>query len=383
MREKKKPLTVLYVDTGIGLAGGQTALVEILRFVDRTRIAPIVSSPPGSALEAVCGRLGIPWLGLPFASVHISTRPRGRVMGRLRDLASSAYGAAWLARQVRRCQADVLAANTFKAALVGAVALMFSKRPLVFHDRTLFGHLPLGWLLGMKARRIVAVSRAAAAKYRGMFAGKLAIVPDSVDTDRFRAAPAEPRSVRIVAYLGRISEEKGIIHLVRCVPRVLKRAPGVRFLIGGTPFTPRGEAYLNLLTAEIAGLGLADAIEFVGQVDDARAFLGEIDALVLPSEKEGLGRVMLEAMALGKPVIAFASGGPAEVISNGEDGLLVPLGDDAGLADAVVSILCDSALAARIGLAARQTVVRHYSSKMLTARLVEVYSDVCPRHGGE
>ncbi|HVP58109.1 MAG TPA: glycosyltransferase family 4 protein, partial [bacterium] len=182
---------------------------------------------------------------------------------------------------------------------------------------------------------------------------------------------------------GRISEEKGLLHLVRCFPKVLEQVPGARLRIGGVAFTARGEAYLKLVEGEITALGLTGNLEFVGEVTDARTFLEEADVVALPSEKEGLGQVMLEAMAMGKALASFASGGPTEVISDQENGLIVPVGDTAGLAAAIARLLKDPLLAKRLGLAARRTVVDSYSSEKLTPQLADIYSDICPRSGLE
>ena len=106
-------------------------------------------------------------------------------------------------------------------------------------------------------------------------------------------------------------------------------------------------------------------------------FLRGIDLLALPSESEGLGVVALEAMAVGKPVVAFASGGPAEVISSGRDGIVVPAGDVAALAEAIVKLSSEPGLAREMGGAARRTVAERYSSAATVAKLVEVYLEVC------
>ena len=105
--------------------------------------------------------------------------------------------------------------------------------------------------------------------------------------------------------------------------------------------------------------------------------LETIGVLVLPSEKEGLGRVMLEAMALEKPVVAFDSGGPREVIRSGDNGILVNGGDLKGLAEAIVTVLTDPALAESMGTRARETAVRSYSSRAVMGRLVDVYAEIC------
>lgn len=116
----------------------------------------------------------------------------------------------------------------------------------------------------------------------------------------------------------------------------------------------------------------------VGNVEDAVGFLRQVDVLALPSESEGLGVVMLEAMAVGKPVVAFASGGPAEVISSGRDGIVVPPGDVSGMADAIVRLLAEPGLAEQVGRAARRTVSERYSIAATVSGLTATYLEVRP-----
>jgi glycosyltransferase involved in cell wall biosynthesis len=373
-----RPIRVLYIDTGIGLAGGQTALIEVLKFVDRSAVSPTVTSPTGSAVASFCHGSGIPWLPLPFASAHLPWGGRPRGLARLTEAVEAARGALALAGHVRRTGAEIVHANTFKAALVCAAAPLPGRAAVIFHDRTLFGHMPVGWLVGLRASRIVVISRAVAAKYRGRLSRKMRLVPDGVDLNRF--SPGAPRSGpgNVVGYLGRISREKGAIHLVRAARLVLAQRPGARFLIGGSAFTRDGQAYLRDLEGEVKRLGVGGSVGLVGNVEDAVGFLRQVDVLALPSESEGLGVVMLEAMAVGKPVVAFASGGPAEVISSGRDGIVVPPGDVSGMADAIVRLLAEPGLAEQVGRAARRTVSERYSIAATVSGLTATYLEVRP-----
>jgi glycosyltransferase involved in cell wall biosynthesis len=369
---------VFYIDTVVGLAGGQFALVEILRSIDRSKIIPVVSSPPESGLRRICEESDIQWLSLPFSSAGISSTPGRRIAGLLVDLAKSAYGVIYLAVLSRRLAVDILHANTFKAGLLAGMAAALCGRPLVFHDRTLFGHLPLGWLIALLSRRVIVISRAVGAKYGSLFSAKLRLIPTSIDLEHYTPHQAGGTESKVVAYVGRISREKGIIHLVRCARRVLESLPEAEFVIAGSPFTDRGLRHLDELKQEIAGLGLSGKFRFLGYVDDVRSFLSGIGVLVLPSEKEGMGRVLLEAMALCKPVIAFDAGGPRELIESGKNGMLVRLGDEKALGDAVVEVLTNSDLARSIGERARRTVAASYDSRVVTRDLMRVYAEIRP-----
>jgi glycosyltransferase involved in cell wall biosynthesis len=363
---------ILYVDTGLGMAGGQSSLLQILKRLDTSRFSATVATPPGSALRASCKDLGVNWLPLPFESSHLESDLSRSRLGGVKDLYRCLRGIHYLARIMREHDIDVLHANTFKAALVGGPACRLAARRLVFHDRICLTHGILGRAVASLADRIIAVSNKVAAKHRGRNRTKVIVVYDGVDTLEL-IPPAKGGHRGFVAYLGRISSEKGLHYLVEGAPAVLAAVPDVKFAIGGVPWTPADEAYLGGLRKRIAELGLLDRFEFRGYVGDVGTFLSQAAVAVVPSEREGLGIAMLEAMALERPVVAFRVGGPGEVLSHGKDGILVDPGDTAGLTAAIVDLIGDSVKARRMGKAARRTVVSRFSSEAFARKIMEVY----------
>ncbi|MFH1219329.1 MAG: glycosyltransferase [Candidatus Eisenbacteria bacterium] len=374
------PLRILYIDTGLGLAGGQVSLVELLKHLAGHRFQPFVCSPEDSALEKKCSELGVVWLPLPTKSVHLSTRQGGAVAGVVRDLFDSLYGVGLLAARIRANRIDIVHANTFKGALVGGLACLFVRRPMIFHDRTHIDHGVLGRLVASMASRIIVVSHAVGAKHKGRAGRKARLVYNGIDTDRFAPTGAEPLQ-KAVCFLGRISEEKDVLSLVECASLVLASVPAARFLVAGEPFTPNDAKYLESVRARIRDLRLDHAFEFLGHVDDVRPVLNRSTVLALPSKNEPLGRVVLEAMALRRPVIAFDIGGPREIITSEVDGILVPPGDLAGFARAIVRMLTDRELAHRFGEMGRQTVTSRFSSTLTAGHIEEVYREICPGAG--
>jgi glycosyltransferase involved in cell wall biosynthesis len=369
----------MYLDTGIGIAGGQRSLIELLRHIDRARFHPLVYAPGRSGTFEACGRLGVDRVPLPFESVHLSSRHSSRasssLLAGIGDLFASAYGLLFLVREMVGRRIDIVHANTFKAALIGGLASVLAGRPMIFHDRILLGHGVLGGLVARMSRIIIAVSGAVGSKYSGAPAGKVRIVNDSVDPDRL-APRGEPPPERRVCFLGRVSEEKGIDMLVEAASLIGESVPDARFVIGGSPFTAADGAYAAQVRNRLEALGLAGSFEFTGYVEDTAAFLAGASVLVLPSRREAFGIVLLEAMAAGRPVVAFDTGGTGEIVSHGEDGLLVEAGDIEGLARAVISILEDEETARRMGRRGREKVVREFSSRSFAAKVMDIYLDV-------
>ena len=374
------PLKTLYIDTGVGLAGGQTSLIETLKHLDTNRFQPVVASPEESRLRLKCRELGVSWLPLPTKSVHLSARRGSPTVAAVRDLISSLYAVGYLAVKIRTNGIAIVHANTFKGALVAGGACLITRRPMIFHDRTNIAHGALGRVVAFMASRIIVVSKAAGSKYGPRAARKLRLVYDGIDIDHF-VPVGEAASGMTVGFLGRISEEKGLMSLVECAGSILASVPSARFLVGGEPFTPADASYLESVKVRILDLGLKDKFEFLGHVDDVRTLFGRIRVLTLPSKNEALGLVVLEAMAMQKPVVAFDIEGPREIISSNVDGVLVAPGDLTGFSDAVITLLRDEKLARCMGERGRVTVASKFSSVDSARRIGEVYREICRRLG--
>lgn len=355
--------------------------MEILKNLDVSRFTPVVASPAASAVAERCRVSGWDWRALPFASVSMARadRPWGSRLGRLGDWGSSLYGVVYLASLVRRLKIDLVHANTFKAAFVCGFACLVTGRPMIFHDRTEITHGFWGRLVDLVSARVIVISRAVAAKRGARAAPKMRLVYDGVDGAGLKARSAAPEMV--AGYLGRINREKGLDLLVESAAAVLGRRPRARFVIGGAPFTADDLAYYEATKARVAQLGLGERFQFAGEVGDAQAFLEGVSLLVMPSRREGLGIVALEAMALERPVVAFGTGGIAEIVSDGKTGVLVEPGDTAGLARAIAGLLGDTGIARRMGAAGRARVLEHFTGRAMAENISGIYLEVMERRG--
>jgi glycosyltransferase involved in cell wall biosynthesis len=117
-------------------------------------------------------------------------------------------------------------------------------------------------------------------------------------------------------------------------------------------------------------------VEFTGFVPDVRAVLSAADVAAMPSLQEGLGVAVLEAMAMGKPVVSSDAGGLPESVVHGETGIVTPAGDAEALADALAAVLRDPARARSMGRAGRERVVEHFDRPRVAERVLRLYADV-------
>ena len=180
---------------------------------------------------------------------------------------------------------------------------------------------------------------------RGIAASRITVVHCGLDHQAYRPDPAVAKSPRpTLLFVGRLRRYKGVEWVMRALPRVRARVPEARLIvIGEGPFGA-------VLQRQAARLGVADAVEFRGflpRPDKVRT-LQESWVLVQPSPKEGWGLTVVEAGACGTAVVAADSPGLRDSVRRDLTGLLVPYGDDAGLADALVRVLTDPTLRERL-----------------------------------
>ena len=174
---------------------------------------------------------------------------------------------------------------------------------------------------------------------------------------------------KIGIFVGRLSEEKNLDLLIEAWPEVGRQFPGAELLILGA-----GGAYRNVedrLRRLVAELGLERSIRLLGHVERAKDYVMASDVFVLPSRTEGMSNALVEALACGAAIVATDIPGNAELCTDGENALLVPVGDRAATVNAILQILGSPSLAERLGKAARAKAEEQLSVE----RMVDAYLD--------
>lgn len=214
---------------------------------------------------------------------------------------------------------------------------------------------------------------------------KVHIIPPGVDTARFTPPPSKracraklglPEEGAIVAALGRLDPRKGFDLFLRAAGELTLAGVKATFVLStGVPGDEREQEEQARLTAIREECALGDAVVWLGILPEADLpdFYGAADVLVLPSRYELFGIVMIEAMACGVPVVATRFGGPAEVISDGVDGMLVDPRDIRSTAHGIRTLLEAPSLREAMGAAARERVERTYDWGVSAQRHLELY----------
>ncbi|HEU5209747.1 MAG TPA: glycosyltransferase [Longimicrobiales bacterium] len=230
--------------------------------------------------------------------------------------------------------------------------------------------------------RAIAVSDFIADRLReaGCPEEKIVVHHIGVDTDRFVPAADAVTTPRVL-FVGRLVEKKGLDHLLRAFPAVLKRVPGAELVIVG-------DGPLRARHASLAA-SLDVPARFVGvqTPDEVHGWLRASQVLAAPSvvtgtgDAEGLPVTIMEALATGLPVVAFPSGGSADGVRDGETGFLVGPGDETGLADAIVRVLSEAPLRTAMSAAARRLALDRFSISQQTTELERIYDEVLGQAG--
>lgn len=261
--------------------------------------------------------------------------------------------------------------------LLLAAALAVRAVPVIFHahSRVNQGYAVAlaGWSIRRSDMTVIACSHHVAEPFAPYVRnGSVHVVPNGTQDAGFRErAFGTGRSWRI-GMIGRISPEKGQADFLRAIALLAPAFPAARFVICGASILPTG-GYLDLVSTLARGL----PVEFLGWRDDVAAVLAELDLLVVPSKEEGMGRVLAEAFSAGVPVVAFATGGIPEVVTDGETGFLVTEMSPEALANRIREIITSDGLALRnVASSARRTWEQSYRIGDYQQRIMDLVENL-------
>ena len=361
------PNPLLFVDHAAGMGGAEHSLLLLLAHLDRERFTPHLACPEGKLADAARAR---------HIQVHVLQLPQLRRS--LRAPLDWSIGIRSVVRIARGISAAVIISNTVRSTLYAGVAARLVRRPFVWHMRDFWlGEAQPRYLwadtfgkrvLCLTANRIIANSHATARHLP--CPRKTTVVHNGIDIDRFdsdldggpfRRKHAIPSNAPVIGTVGRLRPWKGQDRLLRVLARVCETVPEVRgIIVGGNPFGDDDD-YGTALRQIATDLHIRDRVIFTGQLPDPRPALAAMDIFVHPGDPEPFGLVNVEAMALAKPVVAFAHGALPEIVLDGETGRLIPPGDEAAMTKALVALLCASVHRTALGLAGRSRAVDKFS----------------------
>lgn len=304
--------------------GAEIHLLRLLAVLKQRRWRITLTSPGPGPLRDHARQAGYRWYSLPLGGLE--PRTGGRAVR------------SWPKARLLAGRADVVYLNGGVCGrLLPALAPGYARRVLHIHD--IVDRVPRMW---RRADVVLADSLAVAHRLKGLVPH---VVYGPVDPDPPQVDPLWPAAHGpVIGFVGRVEPRKGPLDLIRAAPAIKRGAPGARIVIVGEDPYHSDPGYTHAVIS-------APEVEHYPWSANAPGLLRHLDVLVLPSRREPLGTVLLEAMAVGTPVVATAVDGIPEVVRDGVTGRLVAPDDPDALAQAVLEVL---ARRAEMSVAARK-----------------------------
>jgi glycosyltransferase involved in cell wall biosynthesis len=342
---------LILMPSGKDRGGAEEALLQYVSYRVRQGALPrVISLEPGSLQPAMEAR---------GAAVTLLDA------GRLRQLEAWIGTIRKIAAIAKQERSQIILSWMTKGHLYGAPAGALARIPAIYYQMGLpdNGTIDRGSRL-LPSPGALGCSAFVAHEQQRVVRHPVLSVPLAVDIERFEKArslssgdlkrrlgfdPDRP----LIGIAGRLQRWKGMHIFAEAMAKVILVRPDCQGVIIGGAHDLEPE-YARWLEARVEQLGLAGKVRLAGKQNNIPEWMQAMDIFVHASEREPFGIVVVEAMSLGKPVIATKPGGPEEIIEHHENGLLVPPNDTASLVNAILEYLSDPAFAARIGIAARK-----------------------------
>lgn len=364
---------ILFVSTSTTLGGAEKTLYSLATLLDpqRFKVTGVVSLKPAGVYAQRLKSLGI-----PTHSLGLKGRPR------LKDISA-------LTALIEKEKPDIVHALMYQAIQLCRLAKrrarvrfkLVSSPRVNYRTRSAFTLLVDRVLKGGDDLLITEseASRAYLIKKLGYGPAKVRTIYNGVDIARWSVSPTERSRKRLELLLaegdlllgavGRLDAQKGHSFLIDAVAKLKTRVPVRCAIIGDGPKR-------TTLEAQIRRHRLEKHVWLLGERDDVTAWLSSFDIFVLPSLWEGLPNALLEAMALGLPVIASEVDGVSEVVRANESGVLVPPKNALNLAKKIVELATDAPLRARLGEAAKETIAARFTLLEMLGSYEKTYQEL-------
>jgi glycosyltransferase involved in cell wall biosynthesis len=372
----KPPYRILFPFVGDTVGGSHLSALALIGGLDRRLFEPIVLVHQDGRLADYLAARGTPYIRSP----NVTVARGGPIYRRTLDLFRCALP---LSSYMRAERIAAVHTNDMRMHLTWGLAARCAGARFIWHQRTMAPLGPTG-LFTCLANEVIAISESCRQSLIGHARHQAKVIPNPVysggpllDRSAARAAllnclPANA-GARLIAFIGNLTAQKRPLVFVEAAARLREYFEGrIKFLMFGEERPPIADA----VRSRIATLGLERDCILMGPRFPIEPWLAGCDLLLAPAVNEGFGRTLIEAMLVGTPVVASASGGHVEIVEHGLTGLLAPVDDPCSLAAAATEILKDPSRARALAEAARPSAMRRYSVTAHVAAVERDYRDL-------
>jgi glycosyltransferase involved in cell wall biosynthesis len=377
-------INILYLHETAHMGGAENSLLQLVLNIDRKRFVPVFILGEDGALAKLLAQGGVP--------VRVITLPRlFNCLGFLRSLFR-------IIAIVRRGQIDIIHTNSVRTHLYGTLAARMLGIHIVWHERCMISDewVDFDRIFYFLAHRIICNSQAIARRFlrSGKLADNVRVVLNGVDVQKFSLHSEEAllkaelgikNDETVIGIASRFDINKGHETLLTAIKKIISGhlADQCKFklLIAGTGVFEQESGREQFLRQMVEDLGLNEEVIFTGFRQDMEKIYAAMDIVVLASYNEGCPRVVIEAMALAKPVVGTNSGGTTEIIVDGLTGLLFTPGNSEELAGKLVYLLNNPQVARQMGISGRKTVEENFSIERNIRQIQDIYLGVLGNEG--
>lgn len=374
MNLKMEEIKVLLLLYSVESAGAEKVALSIAKYINGGRFKPVVCALKGGRLLNEFLALNIP--------VYILDKKKGVDLSIIPKLF----------RILRTEKIKIVHSHNFSPNFWGRVIGKTARIPvLISTEHTVATvktklHKTIDYILSKVTDKIIAVSnrvRDSHIEEEGIISDKFITIYNgiepwnsnykAIESDRHRLLKEFSISPNnyIITTIGRLEPPKGYVHLLESIPMVQNIYPQGYFLIVGD-----GTLKTELETLADR-LGVRKKVYFAGYRSDVRDILAVSDLCVIPSIREGFSVTLLEAMSVGKPIVATDVGGNAEAIINGESGIIIQPGDPVALANGIMEVLKDRKVAEEMGIKAQKRFEEFFTMQKMIDKTERLYDSLC------
>lgn len=383
--QKRIKTRVLYIDEVSQIGGGGNSLNYLMRYLDKERFEPMLITLPGhfsklaekANIRTLAYTFRKRYLSIPIGNIEISVNPY-RLLYRFVD-------ALKIIQIIRREKVAIVHTNNLDAHLTGWFLNKIYRIPVIWHIRTIW---PSSFYKVTWPSRIIFVSQAVKEKALGSenSDSRALVIYNGIDPEDFVVPDGAREAVitefslphrPIVGIVGRLDSWKRHDLFLKAAALLKNQGVDASWMIVGGDYKNRyGETQTDYLKKLSRQLQIEDRVIFTGLRHDISRLVGSFDVFVSASDDDPNPRVVLEAMAMARPIVGTNSGGVPEMLDNGRCAIMIQKGNEEALAQGILQLLQEPAYAMKLGQLSRRRVEDFYSIQQHVRQVEEVYDSI-------